>query len=176
MLKSFYEQRGFSRSNFSKWAKRLLVDFIPGIDYEVVNGDYSFEATAELVVILRLKEKYPEYIAYSEIYDAFIKASLRTTPYNMLEKEHLWPKVVHFVHHFWRSRRVNKFAKVENEDIPEEYQDVIIEDNNIILSAPKSMLPEPDPITEENDSPPIYKKTERIELELEEEDDFFDVS
>jgi hypothetical protein len=166
MLKEFYNKLGRSPKNFQRWAKKLLMEFVPGIDYEIVNGDYSFEATAELVVILRLKEKYPNHVTYDDVHTAFAKAGIRVHPYDMLEKEHLWPKVVHEVHSTWRSRRANKFAKLEDYEVPDEFHDVVLDDDTIELIAPKSMLPGQDFEVEESSSP-VDRKTERIKLVLE---------
>lgn len=171
MLKEFYTRKGLSKGNFKKWAKKLVLGLIENVDYEMINGDYSFEATAEALVVIRLKERYPSDFTVEDVRTALAKASIKIHPFYILDKDIFWPDIVHNVHVIWRSRRKVKLGEVEGNEVGEEYCTTMVEGNNIILSAPKSMLPEPTPIIEENDSLPVYKKTERIELESEEEEE-----
>lgn len=154
MLVEFYNKAGLSRKKFYRWAKELTKGFVRGVDYEIINGKFSFEPTAKLVVVLRLKERYPKDFTNHDIYQALAEASIKIKPSSMLEDKYSWPSIVHCVHVIWHSRRKDKLAEVGDNEVDKEYLTVAVDENDdIVLSAPKILLPEADFIGEESTQP-----------------------
>lgn len=171
MLEEFYDKAGLSRKNFQRWAKELTKGFISGVDYQKIDGKFSFEPTTKVIVLMRLAKRYPKDFTTDDIHQALVEASIKIKPFYVLDNDYFWPSIVHAVHVIWHSRRKDKLAEVGDNEVGEAFLTITVDENDdIVLSAPKILLPEADSIMKESTST-IQPKQEQ-EQEQEEDDDF----